>query len=148
MTGFSTAALEGLEPVGARLRQIEAIAVTTSSVIIDLSTRTNLYAAAQSGRLLIFQSSGADIFYAFTSENSGSIDETNTTAGNATQCDMIPAGARIPIRPPYTPQYLINGSAGAIITAGMCRYLIVKGLVATTLRVSLASQDRKDRESA
>lgn len=138
---ISRAAQEGLEPVGARLKQIEAVAVTTSSVIIDLSTRTNIWTALQSGRLLMMQSSGTDVFYAFNTENSGSIDDTNTTAGNATQCDMVPAGARLPVRPPYIPQIQINQSAGTITNLGLCRYLIVKAPIATVLRLSLASED-------
>jgi hypothetical protein len=142
---LSKAAQEGLEPVGARLGDIEAIAVTTSSVIIDLSTRTNIYAEIDAGRLLMAQSSGVDVFYAFHSENSGSIDETNTTAGNQTQCDMIPAGARIPMRPPYLSQRDINSSGGTLTNTGKCRYLLVKAPVATTLRLSLASEDQNKR---
>lgn len=144
---LSKAAQEGLEPVGARLKDIEALAVTTSSVIIDLSTRAAIWAELQAGRLMMVQSSGVDVFYAFHSENSGSIDETNTTAGNATQCDMVPAGARLPMRPPYVTQKEVNSSAGATTNLGLCQFLIVKGPVATILRLSLASEDQLKKTS-
>lgn len=134
---------EGLRPIGARLAKVEAIPVTTSSVIIDLQARTNIWNAstdsASQGRLLMLQTS-ADVYYAFNSENSGSIDQTNTTPGNATQCDMIPAGARVPIRVPYTSQAQVNANASGITNLGMCRYLLVRGDIASTLRISLASE--------
>lgn len=136
--------LEGLNPVGARLKQIEAIPVTTASVIIDLSLRTNIWSALIAGRLVMVQAQ-ADVYYAFNSENGGSIDQTNVTAGNATQCALIPAGACLPFRPPYASQQDINSSAGAITLLGMCRFLLVRGDVASTLRLYLGSEKNSQR---
>lgn len=138
---------EAFSPRGARLSKIEAIAVTPTSAIIDLSTRTNIYAELLAGRLMLADADGADIYYAFNSENAGTINEANTTAGNATQCARIPAGALVPMRPYYHTLAKKNASGGAITVEGACRYLLVKtatGGVNATLRLSICSEQPSD----
>lgn len=135
---------EAFSPRGARLGKIEAIAVTTSSAIIDLSARTNIWADLQAGRLLLADADGADVYYAFNSENSGTIDQTNTTAGNQTQCARIPAGALVPLRPYYHTLAKKNASLGAITVEGICRYLLVRAPIACTLRLSICSEQPSD----
>lgn len=130
-------------PVGARIRKIEAIAVTASSVVVDLSLRTNIYQDLLDGQLCLADADGNDIYYAFSSEAAAdTIDNTNTTAANATQCARIPAGALVEFRPPYISQKEVNSSAGALTNLAMCKYLLVKcaaGLTAT-LRLSIVSE--------
>lgn len=128
---------EAFAPLGAALSKVEAIPVTTSSVIIDLSTRTNIYADLQAGRLMLADADGADVYFAFNSENSGSIDQTNTTAANATQCARVPAGALVPMRPPYHNQQEANQGG---LSVGMYRYLLVRANIACTLRLSIVSE--------
>lgn len=133
---------EAWSPVGARLGKVECIAVTASSVVHDLSTRTNIWTELQNGRLVLADADGADVYYAFNAENAGSIDNTNTTAANQTQCARIPSGALVEFRPPYYSQAEINAPSSGLTNTGMSRYLIVKcaaGLTAT-LRLSVASE--------
>lgn len=141
---MNTSVLEGLQPVGARLKQIEAIPVTTSSVIIDLQARTNIWGPLTGGRIVMVTAQ-ADVYYAFNSENAGSIDQTVTSAASVQACDLIPGGAKLPFRPPYASQQDINSSAGAITNLGMCRYLIVRGDVASTLRFYVAGEKPSQR---
>lgn|SRR5262249_46788883 len=134
---------EGLCPIGATLKGVEAIAVTTSSVIIDLSTRTNIWTAMQRGHLITADADGADVYYAFNDANSGSIDQTNTTAGNATQCGRIPAGALPPMRAAVFGPKDINGTGGDMgqrTNPGRCQYLIVRAGIPCTLRLYVSSQ--------
>lgn len=140
---FSQNVEEGFCPVFAVLRGCEAIAVTTSSVVIDLSARTNIWTAMLRGHLITADADGADIYYAFTDANSGSIDQTNTTAGNATQCARIPAGALVPGRTVKFGLQDVNGTAGDFgqrTNAGRCQFLIVRAGVASTLRLYVSSQ--------
>lgn len=133
---------EAFNPLGCALGKVEAIPVTTSSVIIDLSTRTNIYADLQAGRLMLADADGADVYYAFNSENSGSIDQTNTTAANQTQCGRIPAGMLVPMRVPYHNQQEANQGS---LTVGMYRYLLVRANVACTLRLYVCSETPSKR---
>lgn len=137
---------EGLNPVGPRLGKIEAIPVTTASVIIDLQARTNIWSALQGGRLVLMGAQ-ADVYFAHNSENGGSIDQTSTAAGSATACAVITAGSILPLRPPYVTQADVNSSGGTITNVGMCRYLLVRGDVASTLRVWVASEKPSTRSA-
>jgi hypothetical protein len=134
-------------PVGARLGKVEAIAVTSVSAIIDLSLRTNIYADLQAGRMVLADADGAPVYYAFTSEATGTIDNTSTTAGSATACarisDVLPPQR---LRPPILTQQEVNSSAGAFTNTGACRYLIVKtASTGATLRLSVCSEDPAKR---
>jgi|SRR5882672_1376252 len=135
---------EAFSPRGARLSKIEAIAVTTTSAIIDLSTRTNIWADLQAGRMMLADADGADVYFAFNSENSGTIDQTAVTAGGATQCARIPAGALVPMRPYYHTLAKKNASGGTITSEGICRYLLVKAPIVCTLRLSICSEQPSD----
>ena len=118
---------ESVDPKGARLGNIRAIAVTTSSAITDLSASTEIWNDILAGRMIRMRADGGDVYYAFNTANSGTVDQTNTTPGNATQCDIIPAGQFIDVRPPY--------AANAL-----GQWLILKGSVACTLRISVCSE--------
>lgn len=123
--------LEAVNPIAAQLGKIRAIPVTTSSVIFDLSASTEVWTDVQGGRMLRLRADGNDVYYAFNFTNTGTIDETNTTQGNATQCAVIPAGDYEDVRVPR-----VEGPAG-----GLCQYLLVKGAAACTLRLSVTSAD-------
>jgi hypothetical protein len=145
---MNQATWEFLNPIGARLGKVNAIPVTTASVVIDLSTYTNIWAALIAGRAVLVKAT-ADVYYAFNSENGGTIDQTASGTGSqATHCDVIPAGSCLPLKPPYVTQADVNGSAGAITNVGMCRYLLVKGDVATILRVQVVSERPSTRSAS
>lgn len=131
---------QAFDPRGGLKAHVECIAVTSTSAIIDLSARTNIYADLSAGLLCLADADGADVYYLFSSENSGTVDNTNTTAANATQCVRIPQDTTVPFRPPFMTQADVNGSAGAITNVGMCKYLIVKTAAApATLRLTIIS---------
>lgn len=139
-----------MNPVGPRLGKTAAVAVTTASVVKDLQTMCagNIWSALQSGQLVMMLSV-ADVYIAFNSENGGTIDQAAvdaTTPGQ--QCGVLPAGIAVPLRPPYTTQADINGSAGAITLIGMTRYMLVKGDVASTLRLWVASEKPSARSGS
>lgn len=139
---------EAFNPLGARLGLIADIAVTATSAVIDLSTWPAFYAQLQAGRLMLADADGADVYYAFNSENSGTIAIAGATAagpGLATQCARVPAGALVPMRPPYHDQKDVNSSAGAITSAGICRYLLVIASVPCTLRLDIVSETTSKR---
>jgi hypothetical protein len=138
---------EAYGPVGARREKIECIAVSDAAAVIDLATRTNIYGDLQLGRLCMADADGNDVYYAFTSESTGAIDDTATTAGGATQCARIPTGVPRELRPPMQTQAEVNGSAGAITATGMCRYLAVKCASgkSATLRLSIVTEPANKR---
>jgi hypothetical protein len=122
--------LEAVNPIGPLLGQIRAIAVTTSSARFDLSALAEFGTGGdEMARVFRFTANGGDVYIAFNTSNAGSIDETNTTAGNATQCDVIPDGQFRDFRMPY-----VNGT-------GLATWLLVKGSVACKLRISKSSED-------
>lgn len=134
-----------LNPIGARLGKTAAVAVTTGSVVKDLQSLTNIWTALTKGQLVMVQTQ-ADVYYAFNSENGGTIDQTAADATNPSQqCALIPAGACLPFRPPYVSQTEINQSGGALTNLGMCRYLLVRGDAASTMRLYIASEKPSDR---
>lgn len=144
---MNQATWENLNPIGPRLGKVAGIPVTTSSVIIDLSTYTQVWAALNGGRGVMMIAT-ADVYYAFNSENSGSIDQTVSGPGSAaTTPSVIPAGAARPLKPPYTTQADINSSGGAITNIGQCRYMLVRGDVASILRVEIASEKPSTRSA-
>lgn len=131
---------EAYGPVGVQKSKVECLPITSASTIFDLSTRTNIYTALTEGRLCLADADGADVYYVFSSENSGTVDNTNTTAANATQCPRIPTGALVEFRPPIITQADANSSGGTITNVGMCKYLIAKTASGTaTLRLAIVS---------
>lgn len=140
---------EAYGPLGALKSKVECLAITSASAIFDLSTRTNIYADLTAGRLCLADADGADVYYVFSSENSGTVDNTNTTAANATQCVRIPTGALVEFRPPKLTQQEVNSSAGALVTTGMCKYLIAKTASGTaTLRLAIVSESLNHSQGA
>lgn len=125
---MSTLEMESLTPIGAQLGKVRAISVTTSSARHNLAALTELSAAVDRGAILRLRADGDDVYYAFNTADSGSIDETNTTASNATQCDMIPAGDFIDVRCPR-------------IADTLATWLLVKGPTACRLRISISSEN-------
>jgi len=131
--------LEAVNPIAPLMGKIRAIAVTTSSA------RHNLAALAEFGtggddmaRVFRLRANGADVYYFFNNADAGTVDEANTTAGNANQCDVIPNGTFIDVRLPWVK---IGGGA----TAGLATWLLVKGSAACVLRVTLSSEDPSKR---
>ena len=125
--------LEAVNPIAAQLGKIRAVAVTTTSTRHNLAvTGTEVWADVILGRMLRMYADGNDVYYAFNSADAGTVDETNTTAANATQCACIPAGDFRDVRPPY-----IKGT-------GLCSWLIVKvaaSTAAAVLRLEISSED-------
>lgn len=132
--------------VGAQLGKIEAIAVTNSSVAIDLSARTNIYADLQAGRVLV-ACPDAVVWYAFSSESGGTIDNTSTAAHSATACAALEANVNTPLLVPMVDQQEVNSSAGALTVTGMCRYLIVKTATSAILRLWVATETPRKRNA-
>lgn len=138
---------ESYSPTGARVGKVECLAITSTSAVFDLSARTNIYSDLQAGRLCLADADGADVYYFFNSENGGTVDNTNTTAANATQCARIPTGALVEFRPPYYSLEEVNGSAGAITNQGMAKYLVAKTASGTAiLRLSIVSEKESKRK--
>lgn len=133
---------EAWSPVGARVGKVEAIPITATSTVFDLSARTNIYADLQAGRLCLADADGADVYYFFSSENSGTADPANVTAANATQCARIPTGALVEFRPPYYSQAEINAPSSGLTNIGMARYLVARTATGSTatLRLHIASE--------
>lgn len=137
---------EAFGPVGALKAKVECLAITSASTIFDLSTRTNIYADLCAGRLCLADADGADVYYVFSSENSGTVDNTNTTAANATQCARFPTGALCDFRPPVLTQAEVNSSGGTLTNTGMAKYLIAKTASGTaTLRLTIVAEAQNKR---
>lgn len=140
----SQAEYEAASMVGARLGGTRALAVTTASQNVDLATLTEFTTQGttgyliKQGRMLRLRADGADVYFAFGIDGSGSIDETNTTASTATQCDYIPAGQYVDVRPPMSLPV-----AGAL-PGGRCTFLYYKGSAACKLRVTVCSEFTDD----
>ena len=131
--------LEAVNPIAPLMGKIRAIAVTTSSA------RHNLAALAEFGtggddmaRVFRLEADGADVYFFFNNADAGTVDQTNTTAGNANQCAVIPMGQFRDVRMPWV-------KAGAGATTGIATWLVVKGSAACTLRITLSSEDPTKR---
>jgi hypothetical protein len=129
--------LEAVNPIAPLLGKIRAFAVTTSSARFDISACTE-FSSDDLARVFRFEANGGDVYWAINNSNAGTVDETNTTASNATQCAVIPNGTFKDVRLPWVK---IGGSA----TAGLATWLIIKGSAACTLRVSLSSENTSQR---
>lgn len=121
--------LEAVNPIGPMLGKIRAVAVTTSSARHDLAALAEFGTGNELSRVLRLEANGGDVYYAFNTSDAGTVDEANTTAGNATQCAVIPDGQFRDIRVPY-----VRGT-------GLASWLLVKGSAACVLRVSLSSEN-------
>lgn len=131
---MSAVEYEAYAPIGAGGTRIRAIAVTTSSANQDLAaTPTEIATHVAAGRMLRLRADGGDVYYCFYKDGSLTIDQTNTTQGNSAQCDLIPAGQFVDVRPPYVQP---AGGLGQLWS-----FLYYKGSVACTLRISIASED-------
>ncbi len=127
--------LEAVNPIAARMGKIRAIAVTTTSA------RHNLAALAEFGtggddmaRVFRLRADGGDVYYFFNNADAGTVDQEEVAAGDADQCDVIPSGTFIDVRMPWVK---IGGGA----TAGLATWLVVKGSVVCTLRISISSEE-------
>lgn len=130
---------EEFTPVGARLGKIRALPVTASSVPFDLlavATEITTGDGADGGRFIRLRADGCDVYYAFDVAT-GTIDKTNSAAGNTLQCDVIPSGQYIDIQIPYKP-----GLPGV---AGLCSWLMIQGSATGFLRLSLSSESPRQR---
>lgn len=139
---------EAMTPIGALLKGTRAIAVTTASQNFDLSAISEFKGAAaapipaydEMASIFRLRADGGDVYYAFYFDNSGTIDDTNTTQGNATQCDVIPAGQFIDVRIPWTRRLTTDGNGK------LCSFLYFKTKTGTaTLRVSVCSEPQNKR---
>jgi hypothetical protein len=131
--------LEAVNPIAPLLGKIRAIAVTTSSARFDIAAMTEFGSGGDDlARVFRFEATGGDVYIAFNTSNAGSIDETNTTASNATQCAVVRDGTFKDYRLPYV-------RLGGGVPAGLATWILVKGSVACTLRVSLSSEDPVQR---
>lgn len=139
---------EAMTPVGALLKGTRAIAVTTASANVDLSTISEFKGAAsgaipaydEMASIFRLRADGGDVYYAFYFDGTGTIDDTNTTQGNVTQCDVIPAGQFIDVRIPWTRRLTSDGNGK------LCSFLYYKSKVGTpTLRISVASEPPNKR---
>jgi hypothetical protein len=139
MSNWQTEAFGPLAPLRGK---VEAIAVTATAQVLDLSTCTNIYADLQAGRLCMADADGNDIYFAFLSEATGAIDDTNTTRGAAEQCARLPTGCLVTFRPPIHTLKEQNSSGGAITSVGMCRYIALKCAAgkSATLRLLIVSE--------
>lgn len=128
---------EELTPVAARKGKIRVVVVTTSSVAFDLTLATEIIGDINDGRFMRLQADPAgDVYYAFDVVT-GTIDKTNSTIANATQCDCIPAGQYRDVKIPYVP--------GLGSGTGLCSWLMVQGSAAGFLRISPSSESQKQR---
>jgi hypothetical protein len=87
-----------------------AIPLTTASTVFDLTTY--LSPGVLLGHFITFQADGGDAYLVFNNANSGTVDETITTAGNATVCWKIPSGTSQDFAIPENYTFLVaKGSA-------------------------------------
>lgn len=125
---------EFVNPIAPRMNKIRAIAVTATSARHDMAVSTEVWTDVIAGRSLIMTADGGDVYFFFHNADAGTVDEANTTQGNANQCEVIHASMSRKVRPPFVPD-------GAGATVGLCQWLVVKGSVACTLRISVDSED-------
>lgn len=79
----------GVNGIGLHARnRIGAIATSTTSARANLATYISDY---DDGHYLTFVADGGDVYIAFTNADSGVIDQTTVTAGNAAVCWKLSA---------------------------------------------------------
>lgn len=99
--------------------RIGVVAIGTGSAVFDLSTYLT---AISRGHYLTLQADGGDVYFAMNNVNGGTVDESNTTAGNATVCWKIP-----------------NGTVQHYQLVEDFTFLVAKGSVACKLRLHVSS---------
>lgn len=129
------ASTQALNPIGPRQGQVRAIPLTASAANVDLTTLTEFTFAMASNQIFSLTAEGGDVWYVFSDTNATPIDRTNTTAGNAAQCDYLPVGASRDVHVPYAKG--TGGNSGA-----PCKFLHYQAALATgvILRVSVSSE--------
>ena len=94
-------------------RRIGAIAITSTSTVFDLSTYITTITA---GHYLSFIADGADVYVAFNDANSGTVDNTVTTAGAVTVCYLLKDGVEKNFRLIGDHKYLVAKTASGTAT--------------------------------
>ena len=92
-----TIEFEGVK--GPAINGIAAMAVTTTTAGTDLSLATQLGAGIKKGKFITLVADAA-VFFFFNTSDAGTVDETNTTAGNATRCFLLPANTPLRVLVP------------------------------------------------
>jgi len=131
---MSQSELEASNPIAAQMSKVRAVAVTAASARHNMALSTEVWTDVIAGRRLRLTADGGDVYFFFNNADAGTVDEAMTTQGNANQCDVIFASSSIVVRPPFV-------KIGGANVAGVCAWLVVKGSVACTLRISVASED-------
>jgi len=141
-------AFEFFRRIGAVAKRTRAIAVTNVSANVDLTTLAEFKGAVSgvtpaydhTNRVLRLRPTTADVYYYFYTDGSLTIDDTNTTAGNSSQADVIPVGQYIDVCIPYI------RNAGVLALASFLYFKTSAGTA--TLRVTVMSEDPGIRTSA
>ncbi len=131
--------LEALKPVGPVIGKIRAIAVTSTQGNTDLTSISEFGTGTDAARIFRLRADGNNIYFGFSNSSGATIDDTNTTQANATQCDVIPAGQFVDVCLPYK----YNGTS-AVCLYSFLYYKTATGLTAT-LRISVVSEDPGNR---
>jgi len=126
---------EALDVRGPKLAKSHVLAVTSSSASTDMSASAAIGTDLSAGRMLRLHADGGDVYYAWSTDGTGTIDDTATGAG-ATVCGVIPAGQFRDERPPF--------DVTATITIGrIWPFLYYKTASGTAkLRVTITSMNR------
>lgn len=131
---MSQSELEASNPIVAQMSKIRAVAVTAASARHNMALSTEVWTDVIAGRRLRLTADGGDVYFFFNNADAGTVDEAMTTQGNANQADVIFASSSVIVRP-----HFVKIGAGA--TAGLAAWLVVKGSVPCTLRISVVSED-------
>lgn len=92
---------EAFDVVGPCFGQISCIAVTATSSATDIAADAYVGSSTKAGRMLRLRadSTGGDVFYAWSASTGDTIVDTATGA-TAGKCGVIPAGQYVDERPP------------------------------------------------
>ncbi len=123
-----------LNPIGPRQGRIRALACTASSQNIDLTTISETAEAVNGNQIFSLTAEGGDVWYFFGTASS-TIDRTNTTQGNSSQADYLPAGASRDVHVPYVKG--TGGNSGVAATFLHYQAAVASGVI---LRVSVSSE--------
>ena len=113
--------------------RIACIAVTSTSAATDLSADATAGKEFINGQMIRLYADGADVYFAFSTENASTIDDTATGA-SAGKCGCIPAGTS-------------QDFCCAWLNGAQCKYLYTKtktGLTAT-LRITTSSSSFQNK---
>lgn len=116
--------IEYVSEKGPPISGISAMAVTSTTAGTDLSATTELGASIKKGKFITLIAD-ADVYFFFNTSNAGTVDETNTTAGNATRCFLLPA--KLPMR--------------VLVPQGGYHFIRYKTATTATLRAYISSMD-------